>query len=193
MLGYGKASKTMTLEAHAVATGVIALTTDPIEIEGLTVTTSAQIQRLRDVGYYNREQLGFGHQIGPLEIASTNATQPADYFYRIPSVDVVSEAFGRKHVESRRSCATLSSFGLSNGPTTFGGSGKKSGAGSFVPAAGPNTLAVYLDGVRYRDSFDRIPINTIEAMEVYVGSHVPMQFSEGIGGARGVILIWSRW
>jgi hypothetical protein len=193
MLGYGKASRMILLEAHAVATGDIALTNDPIEIEGLTVTASAQIQRLRDVGYYDREKMGFGHHLGTLELSAIVATQPGDYFYKIPGVEVVAEAFGRKQVVSRRSCVTLSSFGLSAGPTTFGGNDRQGSPMPFVPAASPNAMATYLDGVRYRGAFDKIPTNTIEAIEVYVGSQVPMQFSQGQGGACGVILIWSKW
>ena len=88
MLGYGKASTTMMLEAHAVATGEVGLTADPIEIEGLIVTASAQIQRLRDTGFYQRERMGIGHQVGPLEIASTVALQTADLFSMVPSVVV---------------------------------------------------------------------------------------------------------
>jgi hypothetical protein len=84
MLGYGEASTTMMLEAHALATGDIALTADPIEIEGLTVTASAQITRLRDTGFYNRERMGIGHQLGPLEIASIIAFKPFRPFHDDP-------------------------------------------------------------------------------------------------------------
>ena len=39
MLGYGIASTTISLDAHAVATGDIALKGEPIRIDGITVTT----------------------------------------------------------------------------------------------------------------------------------------------------------
>ncbi len=194
MLGYGKASKMLLLETHAVATGDIALTADPIEIEGLTVTTTAQIARLRDAGFYDRERMGFGHQRGPLEIASILAIMTSDYFYRIPTVDLFSTGFGaRREVLSRRSCTTLSSFGLSANPPTSGTPRGSQTPKPFVPAPSPNLMAIYLDGVRYRGELDRLPPSTIEAIEVYVGSQVPMQFSQGVGGACGVILIWSKW
>jgi hypothetical protein len=52
-------------------------------------------------------------------------------------------------------------------------------------------MAIYLDGVPYRDDLDRLPVEMIEAVEVYVGSQVPMQWSSGLG-ACGVILLWSK-
>jgi hypothetical protein len=193
MLGYGKASQTMMLEAHAVATGVIALTTDPIEIEGLTVMSSRQIERLRDAGFYNRERMGFGHQLGPLEIASIIAMKPSDYFTMIPSVELITAGFGRRHVVSRRSCVTLSTGGIATPPGQAQGMGYGTRAGPFQPGLGANAMAIYLDGVPYRDDLDRLPVDMIEAVEVYVGSQVPMQFSSSSQrGACGVILLWSK-
>jgi hypothetical protein len=199
MLGYGKASTAMILEAHAVATGNIALTSDPIEIEGLTVTTSAEIERLRDAGFYNRERMGQGYQLGPLEIASTIALVPSDYFARIPSVEVVQgdATIGRKEVVSRRSCVTLSSLGIATPPEpartgSFGGAGRGSASG-FKPGAGPNAMAIYLDGVPYFDELDLLPAEMIQAAEIYVGNQVPVQYSNHPERAVcGVILLWSK-
>jgi hypothetical protein len=188
MLGYGKASQTLTLEAHAVATGVIALTTEPIEIEGLTVTASQDIKRLRDAGFYFREQMGFGYHLGPLEIASRSriAFNLSDYFAMIPTVRVVQVGAGRYQVESRRSCATLSSFA----PPPV--SDPRVRTPPPMPA-NPHAMAIYLDGARYNDGLDYLPLDMIQAVEVYVGVEVPMQFSTGQRGVCGVILLWSKW
>jgi hypothetical protein len=188
MLGYGKATQTLILEAHAVATGVIALTTEPIEIEGLTVTASQDIKRLRDAGFYNREQLGFGYHLGPLEIASRSRTafNVIDYFAMVPNVRVIQAGPGRYQVESRRSCVTLSSFAPppSSNPRT-----------RMLPPmpANPHGMAIYLDGAPYGDGLDHLPVDMIQAIEVYVGVEVPLQFSTGRRGACGVILLWSKW
>jgi hypothetical protein len=174
MLGYGKATTTFTLEAHALATGTIALTSDPIEIAGLTVTGSQQIKRLRDAGFYDRQRMGFGRQLGPLEIAAINALRPSDFFAKIPSVERLNAGFGRYTVVSRRSCETLGSGGVST-------EAPRPGQRKAVPreAPNPNLMAIYLDGVPYHDDMDVLPAEMVEAAEVYVGVQVPMQFSSG--------------
>jgi hypothetical protein len=187
MLGYGTASKTLILEAHAVATGVVELTTDPIEIEGLTVTASHEIKRLRDAGFYNRERIGFGYHLGPLEIASRSriAFNLSDYFAAVPTVRLVQVGAGRHQVESRRSCVTLSSFA----PPPV--SDPRVRTPPPMPA-NPNAMAIYLDGAPYNDGLDYLPVDMIQAVEVYVGVEVPIQFSTGRRGACGVILLWSK-
>ena len=53
-------------------------------------------------------------------------------------------------------------------------------------------MAMYVDGAPYLDEIDRIPVDMIEAVEVYVGSEVPMQFSSVEFGACGVVLLWTK-
>ena len=53
-------------------------------------------------------------------------------------------------------------------------------------------LGIYLDGVPYFDEVDRLPVDMIQAVEVYMGASVPAQFDNPRVGACGVILLWSK-
>ena len=55
-------------------------------------------------------------------------------------------------------------------------------------------MAIYLDGAPYYDALGALPVDLIEAIEVYVGSQVPVQFSgDPTRSVCGVILLWSKW
>jgi hypothetical protein len=54
-------------------------------------------------------------------------------------------------------------------------------------------MAIYLDGVPYLDEIDLLPVDMIQAAEVYVGNAVPVQYSYHPERAVcGVVLLWSK-
>jgi hypothetical protein len=166
MFGYGRASATLMLEARDVASGSIALTAEPIEIQGIEILGTARRKRLEDVGFYTRPRFAAGFQLGPLEIASELAFMPSDLFRTAPGVERIPDGNGRADIISRRDC------------------------GSFRNR--DQRIAIFLDGVPYYEEIDRLPIDAIEAVELYMGVNVPLQFATVNSGGCGVILLWTR-
>lgn len=114
---------------------------------------------LEQTGFYERRDGGWGNQISRQDFEDINPISTTDVFYTVPGVSVSSAG----EVISLRT-------------TGFGQTGC--------------VLQTYLDGVAV-DDFDLniLPPEQIEAVEVYQGLAVPIQYPQG---GCGIVLVWTR-
>jgi hypothetical protein len=147
-----------------------ALAALPIAMDSLRVVARYRVRSLDRAGFYQRQEQGFGHFIGPEKIReSFSARRITDLLWGVPGVRLLPATglAGSGWVPVMRRAMTL--------------------RGTCLPA-------VYLDGVPFdAEEIDRLilPMD-IDAMEVYRGSAgLPARFAS-LGSACGVIVIWSR-
>ena len=85
MLGYGPGTARIHLEAGAIGTGEIALTSEPIQLAGIVVngrrTWSEYLDR---TGYYQRAEAGSGYHFEREDIRRTMAQQPSELLRYMP-------------------------------------------------------------------------------------------------------------
>jgi hypothetical protein len=149
----------------------VVMTPDPVELEGLTVTSWGRSVRLRNNGFYDRQRRGFGAYMTRDQIERLRPFHATDAFRYMRGFTVVTSA-SREYVVATRG---------------------SSAAGACVPP-------VYVDGNRMftrnagdqADALESIPPDNIEAIEAYQGAAtVPAEYSL-TGATCGVILIWTR-
>lgn len=141
----------------------------PLVMDSLVVAAKRQrtIRHLAAVGYYERQQAGFGHFITPEQIERKPPFDATDLLKSIPGVRVLTGQAGATVVFTR--VARL--------------------GGSFC------TPGIYLDGARVADNatLDQIvSIDDIQAVEIYTGSaSLPLEFG-GTQAGCGALLIWTK-
>ena len=143
----------------------------PVVLDSLRVVAESKRLSLVLAGYYDREQVGLGHFIGPERILERfDARQISDFFWGVPGIRLMpaSNMAGSGYVPLMRSAASLRGFCLPQ---------------------------VYLDGIPQpgADDLDNLimPFD-IEAIEVYRSpAEVPARYTSA-GSNCGVILLWSR-
>lgn len=158
---------------------------DPIEMDPLLVTADQVERHLEDQGFYERQQSGFGHFLGPERLEETAVLELADHLQRLPGVQ-------KRYVDGFASIF-MNSSGLGCGASC----GRPEQEGN---PPGLCTPQVYVDGVRTGNPDRRQPGARIDhivdfasvlAVETYTrSSSIPMQYS-GLNTC-GVILIWTR-
>lgn len=143
----------------------------PVVLDSLMVVAETRRVSLVLSGFYDREQQGLGHFIGPDKILEKlEAQQVTDFFWEVPGVRLMpqSNLAGSGYVPLMRASAGMRGFCLPD---------------------------VYLDGIPMpgADEIDQfISPMDIEAIEVYrSASEVPARFTTAASNC-GVILIWSR-
>lgn len=146
---------------------------DPMPVVLDSIRVVAQSRRLSLVlaGFYDREQTGLGHFIGPDKIMERfEARQISDYFWGVPGIRLMprDNLAGSGYVPMMRASAALRGFCLPD---------------------------VYLDGIPQPGAEDLdnliMPFD-IEAIEVYRGpAEVPARYTTAASNC-GVILLWSR-
>jgi hypothetical protein len=172
-----------SLGYHAIVEGPVILGEDqlipaefalepmPVVLDSLRVVAESKRISLVLSGFYDRQQQGLGHFIGPEEILERfEAQQVTDFFWSVPGVRLMpqSNLAGSGYVPLMRATAGMRGFCLPD---------------------------VYLDGIPMpgADEIDQfISPMDIEAIEVYrSASEVPARFTTAASNC-GVILIWSR-
>lgn len=145
-----------------------------VALDSLEVSVRGEVSRLEMVGFYERQDRGFGHFMVREEIMATGGRYLAHALQRLPRVTVL---------EPRPSLGRFD--GLQN-PELY----IRSGGQRCDPA-------FYLDGVRTATlggplrPDDFVDIEHVEAVEVYTGmSQAPLQYSEP--GACAVVLVWTH-
>jgi hypothetical protein len=143
----------------------------PVVLDSLRVVAESKRFSLVMAGFYDREQTGLGHFIGPEKILERfEARQITDFLWSVPGVRLMprDNMAGGGYVPLMRSAATLRGFCLPD---------------------------VYLDGIPQpsADQLDDIIMPyDIEAIEVYrSASEVPARYTTA-GANCGVILLWTR-
>ena len=135
-----------------------------IELEGITATARRQIERrhLERQGFFQRQEMGLGHHIGPEEIRERPPFDLADLLRGIPRVQVVGDGLGGSTVVFRGGIqGTCEPRIMVDGIEVIGGS---------------------IEGA--------MAVEDIIAVEVYAGvASAPMEYS-GLNNC-GVLLIWT--
>jgi hypothetical protein len=157
----------------------IALRVQPIEVEGLRVTSWGRNSKLQSNGFYQRQRMGSGTFLTRDDIEKRNVTALTEVFRDVRGFKLTPNSNGPGYVvESRRGRITLA---------------------SGLQGCSPD---VYLDGTRfppesiqnlYIDPLHLISVHTVEAIEVYDGpASTPVQYRGPSTSSCGVVLVWTR-
>ena len=144
------------------------MSTEPIPLEPIQVVT-VRSEYLERTGFYDRGVRHWGTQLGPEELENLVFERPSDLVNQIPGIALQNtRSVGRKPdiVSRQRYGATEAGCALD----------------------------IYLDGQRIVDfNVDDIPPNQLEAVEVFQGLDVPIQFRrQSSQTGCGVFLMWTR-
>lgn len=178
-LAYGR------VEDHPVVIGQgpkrvqIRMVPEALEMEGVVVEVAARSRRLQLAGFYARRAQGLGLLLDREALDAMNLSQTGDIVHRVGGLTVLSPST-RGSMDTNRRFLTFR---------------RASRADGCMPA-------IFVDGNQIRQggrwrsgmpTLDEIiPADEVEALELYDGpASVPSQFSS-MGGACGVVVVWTR-
>ncbi len=168
-LGYRRRSVSIEVEAAHVVRLQVELAVEAIALDPIEVTVDRQDRNLQSVGFYQREEDGWGDFLDREDLEYWNPVQLTSALTRFPGVTTVADPRmpSRGFLALRRQGTTC------------------------IPT-------VYLDGVRIGGGRDPAGIDDIVNPDVVAGVEVyrntagmPPQYW-GTGSACGVVLIWLR-
>ena len=168
-LGYEPRTETLTVERGRTLEIYATMSAQPVELEPVEVTIASRY--LERNGFYRRARNGGGDRFTHRDIARMNPMMVADVLRRVGGVTVVfaQNGGGSEAISVRRRAGTDS---------------------------GRCRLSPYFNGVPLVDfNVELVPPGEIEALEVYQGPNVPIQYLkeyQPAGASCGVILIWTR-
>ena len=137
-----------------------AISSRAIELAPIEVV-AVRSRFLEQSGFYDRGEVTWGSQFTREDFEAIDPVWVSDMFYRVPGVTVQHGPLGAQVISCRR--------------TGFG--------------EGDCVLQAYLDGIPVDDfDIDMLSPPQIEAIEVYRGLAVPIQYPSRCG----VVLIWTR-
>ncbi|HSR43406.1 MAG TPA: TonB-dependent receptor plug domain-containing protein, partial [Longimicrobiales bacterium] len=137
----------------------------PIELEGITATAERQFARakLETMGFYDREERGFGHFIDPEEIDNRPVTRPVDLLRGIPRVLVAEDPLAGSTVLFR---------------------------GGLQGTCSPRIIVDNVEIMGGLALEDAVAVEDIVGIEVYVGvAAAPAEYL--MNSNCGVLLIWT--
>jgi hypothetical protein len=185
MDGYATAQSLVEFSPGAVAEGEVALGTQPIEIDGITVTATSREgwnAYLDRRGFYQRQISGLGHYLDWIDIAEAHAIFTTDLFRSVPGLEVRwgNVGWGDDGVPS----GSPNGVSVHNRRLAFAGFDNPNGC----------PMQVFLDGVPWPGGdINALPPDFIGGIEIYQGdSEIPAQFNFGPDSGCGAIVIWSR-
>lgn len=168
-IGYQTRTTTLTVERGRTVEVYAAMSAQPIELEPVQVSVASAY--LARSGFYRRAQVVPGTRFTYRDIDHLSPMSMADLLRRVPGVTVVTPTIG---------------------PGTEALSNRRSGGG----ALGRCRLKPYYNGTPMEGfDLDILPPEELEALEVYQGSNVPIEYLDPLqvdGPSCGVILIWTR-
>jgi hypothetical protein len=165
-IGYEPRILSVTVEAGRTVEIYATMASRPVELEPVEVTVSSRY--LERSGFYRRAESASGDRFTHRDIARMNPTTVGDILRRVPGVQVVSGQIGNTSevLSSRRG------------------------------VTGRCRLMPYYNGTpTVSFELELIPPDEIEALEVYQGASVPIEYMDNrqlYGERCGVILIWTR-
>lgn len=168
-LGYEPRTETVTVRRGRTLELYASMSTQAIELEPVEVTVASRY--LERSGFYRRASNVAGDRFTYRDIARMNPTLVADVVRRVGGVTVVTaqNGGGSEAVSNRRRSGTSS---------------------------GRCRMRPYFNGVPLVNfNLELVPPEEIEALEVYQGSSVPIEYFDEFqqaGPSCGVILIWTR-
>jgi hypothetical protein len=170
--GYGMVRLAADFAGADTVRRQVALTPQPVELEGIVATSWGRSMRLRRNGFYDRQRAGMGAYMTADRIELLHPLRTVDIFRYMRGFLV------------RQTPA---------GPIVVGTRGSGLGNRDCIPT-------VYLDGMAMashntkdqHDAIDMIRPDDILAVEAYAGpASIPAQYNP-LGSACGVILVWTR-
>jgi len=165
-IGYAPRIVTINVEGGRTVEVYATMASQPIELDPVEVTVSSRY--LERSGFYRRAESAAGERFTHRDIERMNPTSVGDILRRVPGVQVVSSQIGNysEVLSSRRD-----------------GSGRC-------------RLMPYYNGTpTVSFELELMPPEEIEALEVYQGASVPIEYMDQrqlFGPRCGVILIWTR-
>jgi hypothetical protein len=200
-LGYASLTSLVGLQESSVALEVV-LPSEPIPLDPVVVEAEANFQqRLENAGFYERRATGLGAFLDRADIERAAPVMPSELFRLMPGVDLLSVGRGTPEyalVGRRGFSGFRSQDSAPDGPDDpYGGCRmqlfidgtlhRTDLMESYDYATGesvPRVIGITLDAL--------VPVEWIEAIEVYPSSsRLPQQFSVA-GGQCGVVLVWTR-
>ncbi|HET7460460.1 MAG TPA: carboxypeptidase regulatory-like domain-containing protein, partial [Longimicrobium sp.] len=157
-----------------------------VRLAPLTASAQPRSVNLAGVGFYERQRTGIGRFLDDRRLHRTVGRSLADELKTVPGLRI-----------------TQSTAGHAIPGGIMGGVMRGIEGGTFAMStrqAGQCWMDVYLDGVlvagarlgaAYSLSLDEIPTSQLEAVEVYQGSEIPVQYRD-TRSMCGVILMWTR-
>lgn len=172
-LGFATARVAVEFRGDETASRTITLTSEAVELAGLSATAPRTIQALAQRGFYRRQKTGQGAFMSMEQIEQIRPLRTVDLFRRMRGFAVTSDRRGFMTLELSRGAASMS-----------------------VPCESP---LIFLDGVlvqaRTSDREDMLSFiipETLAAIEAYSGpATVPAEYNF-TGSACGVVLLWTR-
>jgi hypothetical protein len=179
MDGYATAQSLVEFSPGAVAEGEVALGTQPIEIEGITVTANSREgwnAYLDRRGFYQRQISGVGRYLDWIDIAGAHPVFTTDLFRTMPGLEVRTGDAG---------------WGVPGHETVHN---RRIAFAGFDNPNGGCPMQVFFDGVPWPGGdINLLPPDFIGGIEIYQGiGQIPAQFNFGPTSNCGVIVIWGR-
>jgi len=164
-LGYEPRTSTMIVQPGTTLDVLVTMSTEPIPLAPIQVV-AVRSPYLERNGFYERSIRNWGTQFGPAEIETLLPQTLSELIYHVPGVVVEG--------------------GRTPGSPATVWSRRRYGAGC--------QLDIYIDNQRFVEfNFDEIVPSTVEAMEVYQGLDVPIQYERRSSETGcGVVLIWTK-
>ncbi len=169
-LGYEPRTLTVTVRRGRTIELYATLSPDPVELEPVRVSVASRY--LERSGFYQRSQSVAGDRFTFRDIEAMSATTVGDVVRRAGGVTVLASqiGFGSEAISNRR----------------------RGGDAAY----GRCRLRPYYNGTPLVDfNLELMPPDEIEALEVYQGANVPIEYFDEMqhaGASCGVVLIWTR-
>lgn len=162
-IGYEPRTQLMVVQPGRTLDVRVGMSTEPIPLDPIHVV-AVRSGYLERSGFYERSVRSRGTQFGPADLEALLPEQLSDLMRRVTGVSVEG---GRGVGDPAR----VTTFRREN-----------------------CQLDIYVDGARRSTNYDlnEIPPLQIEAVEVYQGLDVPIDFQRGSRTGCGVVLIWTK-
>jgi hypothetical protein len=180
-LGYASLTSLVGLGESSVALEMM-LPSEPIGLEPVVVEASTDFNASLDgVGFYERRGQGIGAFFDRADIERANPGIPSDLVRFIPGVERTANDLSGAPIYSADSRRGFAGFE----PQAFTRAGD--------PVAADCQMPIFVDGAMYgyAGMLDTLPIESIEAIEVYSGvSRIPIEFNVADRNC-GLLLVWT--
>ncbi len=179
-LGYAPVEGARVAVGEEGTTVEIRMAPAALAVDGVVVEVPGRVPSLELAGFYDRRDQGLGLLLDRTAIDAMNLRETGDIVHQVPGLATLPQ-------QSRGSMDSTRRFLMFRRAAR--------GSSGCMPA-------IFMDGNRIREGGDwkqampsldeLIPVDEVEALELYDGpASTPAQFSS-MGGACGVIVIWSR-
>lgn len=187
-LGYRPSEFALEVPAAGVLEADVELVPDPVPVQGATAVGTRENRALRMEGFYRRKQMGGGTFLTREEVEKTGAHTTSGVFRRVRGVRVTYAGKGKYKLQSVRYSISMSQERAARPGAMSSPSNRKGGAGGSVCE-----MLVFLNGAQVSlEGIDDIPLESIEAIEVYRGpADAPPEYNV-TNSACGLVVVWTR-